>query len=74
MLPDQSILMSQKLVENAKIQKFKYDILRCQKLIKNAKNGPFWRFYETVSPDRSTKGQNLVENAKIEILQTQHFE
>ena len=37
-LPDRSLLIGQKLVENAKIEKFKCDILRGQKFIKNAKN------------------------------------
>ena len=57
-------------------------ILSGQKLIKNAKNaknGPFWRVFwkpeaccQTVLPDMSVlTGQNLVENAKI---QMRHFE
>ena len=29
-------------MENAKIDKFKYDIFSGQKFIKNAKNGQFW--------------------------------
>ena len=36
-IPDRSILIGQKLVENAKIENFKYNILCGQKLIKNAK-------------------------------------
>ena len=48
MLPDRSVLIGQKLVENAKIKKFKCDILSGQKLIKNAKNGPFWRVFENL--------------------------
>ena len=73
MLPDRSLLIGQKLVKNAKIQKFKCDILSGQKFTKNAKNGPFWRVFlkpeacgQTVLPDRSILiGQKLAENAKI---------
>ena len=46
MLPDRSILISQKLAENAKIERFKCDILSGQKFIKNAKIGPFGRVFE----------------------------
>ena len=35
-LPDRSILIGQKLLKNANIQKFKYDILCGQKFLKNA--------------------------------------
>ena len=49
-------------------------ILSGQKIIKNAKNGQFWRVFETpevygqtVLPDRSLLiGQKLMRNAKIE--------
>ena len=51
------------MVENVKIEKLKWDILSGQKFIKNAKNGRFWRVI--------SKGQKLVENAKI---QMRHFE
>ena len=46
------------MVENAKIEKFKCDILIGQKFIKNAKNGQFDEFLKT----------KLMENAKIEKL------
>ena len=45
MLLDRSILK----MENAKIQKFKCDILSGQKLIENAQNGQFWRVFETLN-------------------------
>ena len=49
------ILIGQKLVENAKIEKSKYHILSAQKSIKIAKNGPFWRFFEKLK--LAIKGQ-----------------
>ena len=60
-------------MENAKIQKFKCDILSGQKLIKNAKNCPFWQVFENLKlavkqcyqTGQFLIGQKLVENAKI---------
>ena len=37
MLPDRSLLIGQKLVENAKLQKFKRDILNLSRLFSNRK-------------------------------------
>ena len=74
MLPDRSLLIDQKLMENAKIA-HNYDILSGQKFIKNAKNvnlANFWKpeaCGQIVLPDRSLLiGQKLVGNAKIEKL------
>ena len=41
--PDRTVLIG---LENAKIRKFKCDILSEQKLIEKAKNVPFWRVFE----------------------------
>ena len=49
MLPDKSLLLGQKLLENAKIDKFKCDILSGQKFIKNAKKVNFGEFLKTWS-------------------------
>ena len=80
-LPDRSVLIGKKLVENAKIQKFKMRHFEWsgQKLIKNVKKwsilASFWKpeaCGQTVLPDRSVlMGQKLVENAKIQMW---HFE
>ena len=45
-LPDRSVLIGPKLLENVNIWKFRLDILSGQKFIKNAKNGWFWRLFE----------------------------
>ena len=58
-LPDRSLLLGQKLLENAKIDKFNFDFLSGQKFIKNAKKVNFGEFLktevccQTVLPDRS---------------------
>ena len=62
--------MEQKLVKNAKIQKFKCDILSGQKFIENAKNSQFCKtqaYSQTVLSDRSIliRRKNSVKNAKI---------
>ena len=47
-LPDRSFLIEQKLVENAKNCKIKYNILSGQKLIKSAKNGSYWLVFKNL--------------------------
>ena len=70
-IPDRSLLIGQKLVENTKIEKFKWGFLNGQKLIKIPNTnwfGVFWKLeacYLKVLPDRSILiEQKLVENTK----------
>ena len=68
MLPDRSLLIEQKSVENANFQKFKCDML---KFIENAKNAGEFFFKpeacgQTVLPDRSLLiGQKLMKMPKF---------
>ena len=69
------------MAENAKIERFKCDILSGQKFIKNVKKWSillsFWKleaFGRTVLLDRSFLiGQKLVENAKIQTFKRDIF-
>ena len=44
-LPDKSVLVGQKFVENAQIEKFKCEFLSGNKMVKNVKDGQFWRVF-----------------------------
>ena len=79
-LPDRSLIIGQKLVKNAEIQKL-FDILSGQKLIKNAKKSNLATFWKSkiccqkLLPDRSIlSGQKLAKNSKYEKFQMRHFE
>ena len=81
-LQDRSIFIGQKLVENAKIQRFKCDIISGQKFIKKKPKmvqfGKFKisEFYsQVVLPDRSIFiGQKLVKSTKIQIRHLGDFQ
>ena len=67
MLPDSSVLIGQKLVENAKIQKFKCDILGdfqtlCQGLQEYFSNETFWQ--RKVTGCGKNRGFQLVLDAQ----------